>query len=213
MTNRKPVTIDGDVTYVDPRSTLAHVVPNDVQSVSTGDGRIIPKSEFTQAPVPDSFTKNLTGMIRAHDKQALLNADAANLQRMLTVEFDPPTNGERRQVSVHPGGEYLVVRNFPLPNQYRPDHIDLLLVTTGYPGRPPVGMHVKKNGNSALIGQLERLFGHTFGSAAISDAEQIDGWAWICYHYQGNTWQYNARNLRSGDNIWKFLDSFYNELS
>lgn len=66
MANRKPVFIDGELTHVDANCSLAQVVPDNVQSVTTGDGRIIRKSDFARTPAPDRYNMNLSGINKGH---------------------------------------------------------------------------------------------------------------------------------------------------
>lgn len=60
MAQRKPIVIDGLVTEVREKSTLADVVPQDVTSVLTSDGHLVPREQFRRVPVPDGFETNLS---------------------------------------------------------------------------------------------------------------------------------------------------------
>jgi hypothetical protein len=137
----------------------------------------------------------------------LLAWDAAGIQDYLD-EFDDPSNGEARQVEINSTGELLVIRNMPLPDGFRPDHIDLLLMVDQYPGRPPNGIYLLERDNGSLIGQLRRVF--NVMQTAVHSAPSVPGFVWICVHYAGDTWRYNSDRLAAGDNLRKFIIHFYN---
>lgn len=60
MAQRKPIVIDGLVTEVCEKSSLADVVPQDVTSVITADGQLVTREHFRRVPVPDGFETNLS---------------------------------------------------------------------------------------------------------------------------------------------------------
>lgn len=60
MAQRKPIVIDGLVTDVHEKSTLADVVPKEVSSILTSDGQLVPREHFRRVPVPDGFETNLS---------------------------------------------------------------------------------------------------------------------------------------------------------
>ena len=60
MAQRKPIVIDGLVTEVREKSTIADVVSPDVNSILTSDGQIVTRDQFRQVPVPDGFETNLS---------------------------------------------------------------------------------------------------------------------------------------------------------
>ena len=142
-------------------------------------------------------------------KLAQLGWEVDNLQRYLDG-FESPENGERRLAQLGRTAEYLTVRNFPLPDCYRPDYVDLLVLTDLFPGVPPIGIYVLNKQNTALIRQLSDRF-NAFADKAFHDAPAIPGYTWICYHYAGNAWSYRAADPARGDNIRKFLARFFAE--
>jgi hypothetical protein len=146
-------------------------------------------------------------------KMALLRWEAASLQQSLVTRFDPPANGERRAVHLAPSGEYVTVQNFPLPDRFAPDFVDLLLLTDSFPAIPPVGIYVLNEGASAhVVRQLVGRF-NAFRDTAYHGAPALPGYTWICYAYANNVWRYRADAPTHGDNIRKFLASFFAELS
>jgi len=60
MAQRKPVVVDGEFTEVPVKATVADVVPRDVTSIFTPDGRLITRDDFARVPVPAGFETNLS---------------------------------------------------------------------------------------------------------------------------------------------------------
>ncbi|WP_333875792.1 hypothetical protein [Methylobacter sp.] len=141
----------------------------------------------------------------------LLKWEVANIQSFLDG-FDTPLNGERRRVQLGPTGEYLVIQNLPLPDGYQPDYVDVLLLLDKYPAVPPIGLYILNKANAALMAQLETKF-NAFRNNAHHDAEGIMGYTWICYHYGSNSWKFKGDSPARGDNIRKFIGSFFAELN
>lgn len=137
----------------------------------------------------------------------LLRQDIVGIRAFLD-EFGDCARGEPRSVGLSRTGELLLLRNFPLPNSFRPDYIDALLVVADYPGTPPIGLYVLNRNNAALLWRLERVFS-MYRDRAFYRAPPIPGYTWICYHYAGDVWHFNAARLAAGDNLRKFLMSFF----
>ncbi|MGH8631714.1 MAG: hypothetical protein ACREU7_13250 [Burkholderiales bacterium] len=137
----------------------------------------------------------------------LLRQDIVGIQAFLG-EFGECPSGEPRSVGLGRTDELLLLRNFPLPDGFRPDHIDLLLVIADYPGRPPIGAYVLNRNNATLLRRLEGIF-HMYRDRAFYQAPAIPGYTWICYHYAGDVWHFNAAHPAAGDNLRKFLMSFF----
>jgi len=213
MAKRRSVIIDGQVQEVPANATMSQVVPLEVQSVSTSRGQRISRRDMDRTPVDPDMRTNYTELEKANDRHALLSWDLSQLQNRLVNEFEPMRDGSPRIVSADRNGEYVKVINFPLPDRFTPDTIDLLLVTTGYPGKPPLGIHALRNNNEQLLAQFNDHFrGHVF-TDGYSGAEEISGYSWICYHHKDQAWRFNAQNPAQGDNLSKMLvDNFYTEL-
>jgi len=140
----------------------------------------------------------------------LLARDLMGIQAFLD-EFDPPANGEDREVELNSTNEAVVIRNFPLPDAYDPEFIDVLVLVPDYPARPPIGIYLLENEQNAdVIGQLRRIF--NVMQTAFYGAPTVPGFAWICVHYQGDAWRFNPDHLASGDNLRKFFINFFNRL-
>ncbi len=141
------------------------------------------------------------------NRHDLLRQDIAGIRAFLD-EFGDCANGEPRSVGLSRTRELLLLRNFPLPDGFRPDHIDVLLVIADYPGRPPIGLYVLNDNNAALLRRLEGVFS-LYRERAFYQAPAIAGYTWICYHYAGDAWHFNADRPTAGDNLRKFLMSFF----
>jgi hypothetical protein len=60
MAKRRPIFIDGILHDVEEDSTLDTLVEPEVQSVTTCNGELIPRSQFDEVAVPDGFETNLS---------------------------------------------------------------------------------------------------------------------------------------------------------
>lgn len=147
----------------------------------------------------------------SHRTLALLKWEVINIQNYLDG-FDAPVNGERRLAQLGDTGEYIAIQNFPLPDGYRPDYMDMLILTESYPAVPPIGVYVLNKANAALMCQMTTKF-NAFRDMAFHAAQPIQGYTWICYHYAGNAWKFRGDHPARGDNIRKFIASFFAELN
>lgn len=147
----------------------------------------------------------------SHRARALLQWEVQNINGYLENNFYPPNNGEVRLASLGSTGEYITVQNFPLPDGFRPDYIDVLLIVDGFPARPPTGLYILNRSNDALVRQLKEHF-NAYQDNAYHGAQAINGYTWVCYHYQNNAWKYRADMPAHGDNVQKFLNNFLAEL-
>jgi len=136
-----------------------------------------------------------------------LRWEVANLNRWLAT-FESQA-GRTRRAALDPTGDFIIVRDVPLPDRYSPDAIDVLLITDQYPSQPPIGLYAL-NRASGVIGQLKSVF-NAFADGAFHGAPALSGYTWICFHYSAGAWKYNASNPARGDNIAKFLGAFYAE--
>lgn len=62
MAKPKPIFVDGEYREVKPTARIIDVVPEEVTSVVTHDGALIPRSEFARVPVPEGFQTNLSAI-------------------------------------------------------------------------------------------------------------------------------------------------------
>lgn len=142
-------------------------------------------------------------------RERLLGKELELIERRFLRQFP-----DRRFMEVD--DNILVFRGFPLPDDYTPDRVDLLIVTLGYPDVPPAGVHIPSN--TPNRGQIaDRLGGHVYNSVPSSlreHVEELDGrWTWICYHYSDWVWRLNPNNLLSGDCLYKYIENVFAALS
>jgi hypothetical protein len=97
--------------------------------------------------------------------------------------------------------------NFPLPDGYNPDYEDIGIVLYEYPDFGPAGIHIYDD--SPNLEQIRRtLNGHVIANDRIQHlsgyrehVEELDGWTWICLHYNGWRWRFNPTNIHKGEAV------------
>ena len=141
-------------------------------------------------------------------REALLLQDVSAINRWLSdFELTEPA-----VALLQPSGETLRIRNFPLPEQYQPDHVSLAMVVRDYPTDPPKGMYLLRTTNNArVIDALSQRF-NVFQGQVFHGAPPIAGFAWVCVGYLSG-WRFNARQPHKGDNIQKMLAEFWRLLA
>ena len=122
-------------------------------------------------------------------------------------------------------GEYWLTVDFPLPEyarmpdgtQYRfPSRSEpFLFILNSYPDTPPIGFHVSKD--SPNIQALETIFATHIYHRALLENEHVgdsleNGWHWICFHYQDQSWQFNRNDIEEGDNLSYFMHYIYHKI-
>ena len=138
---------------------------------------------------------------------AMLQHEVRVMQHWLDG-FYPGPSQRTRFAALGRTGEYIVIHALPLPDGYEPDEIDALLLVDNFPSLPPIGLYVLNACNEEIVRQLRRQF-NAFQNQAFHAAPSIRGYTWICYHYADNRWHYNPANPARGDNLAKFLASFF----
>ena len=135
--------------------------------------------------------------------RALLDSEAESVRRWLHL-FDMATPP---RVHVH-GGQTMTVENFPLPDGFRPDYVDLALLMHGFPADPPKGLYLLRTPSNAKV--VDRLAKHfnVFAGKGFHGAPSIAGFEWVCVGYLSG-WRYNTRQPDKGDNVWKMLAEFW----
>jgi hypothetical protein len=148
-----------------------------------------------------------SGLGLSFRKNAILEWEVRNVQAFLD-EFGRTSGGSPRVARLGRTGEILIVNNFPLPDRYRPDEIDLFVGVSDYPAQPPIGIYVLNRRNEALVAQIQKRT-NAFRDKAFHEADAVPGYTWICYAYADNRWRFNASNPSRGDNVRKFLANFF----
>lgn len=120
----------------------------------------------------------------------------------------------------------LIIRAFPLPDSYTPDHVDLLFEITGYPVLPPAGVYIPATApNRDQIAKhlnghvMTRTPSYVLDRIPINSRKSVEqlaqqGWgSWLCLHYVQWSWRLNYHNLLRGDCLYKFIENVFAALS
>ena len=70
MAKPKPIIIDGEYREVNPSARIVDVVPDEVSSIVTHDGALIPRSEFARVPLPQGFQTNLSAINKGWERES-----------------------------------------------------------------------------------------------------------------------------------------------
>jgi len=149
-------------------------------------------------------------------RKHLLEQELDDLNDLL-LEFESCTGGERVAATLpdDPNNLVVILQNFPLPDKYKPiDYANMLLDLEHYPQSPPNGLWLMPRSNPKTIRHLQSYFAHTYEDPEMSGEprHKWEGYTWICYHYRRRRWDFNPRDFRSGDNLCKFVEAFFNAL-
>jgi hypothetical protein len=182
-------------------------------------GEFITASDFNRPlPAHDMLTIQTPIKKGASLKDRLLDYECTLIVNRFLVQFDDKPR------SLELDEEALIIRAFPLPDDYSIDQIDLLFVICGYPDVPPAGVHIpSKTPNREQI--REHLGGHVIANSTYVldhtperyrqyvDELAKQGWEWICFHFKDWSWKLKPYNLLSGDCLFKYVESVYVALS
>jgi hypothetical protein len=143
---------------------------------------------------------------------SLLDWECANITAYLGA-FGAD-HGLGRRAVLDDSGEFIRVLGMPLPPGYDPSSCDLVLIVNDFPARPPIGLYLL-NSDRSQVQRIVQLFGrgHVMRNQGQYGAPSIPGYTWVCFHYDLNRWHYCASAPASGDNLQKFLASFYAQLA
>ena len=115
------------------------------------------------------------------------------------------------RVGVLRQGHTLYVDDFPLPDGYAPERVDLAMKVSDYPVEPPKGLYLLAEAtNGALLSRLRQRF-NVFADTAFHGAPAVEGSQWICVGYLEG-WRFNPGAPHRGDNIQKMLAEFWRVL-
>jgi hypothetical protein len=208
-----PLVIDVEPQEVPADAPLSTLVPATVSSVVTHDGKIIPRDAFARwraEDIPGGFDTQHATINKAGERVWLLSAELALVQGWLDT-FEPCVEGPRQAI-LNGTNEFLAVRNFPLPDSYAPDYIDLVLFVQNYPSVPPIGIYLLNEAtfadSIARIRSRINVFTHT----AFHGAEPpLKDYVWLCL--VSKNWPIDCSNLAKGQNLMKYLAYFYGLLN
>jgi hypothetical protein len=222
MARRRVIKLDGGRVLTDTgrsiRSALEQAGIENPISVVAG-GEIISSRDFDQ-PLPDhDMLVNLTAISKgATLRDRLLDYECTLIATRFLVLFDSKPR------SLEMDDDRLIIRSFPLTDDYATDYVDLLFVILGYPDVPPAGVHIPSNTpNREQI--RERLGGHVMANShyvldhtperyrQYVEGLARDGWDWVCYHFHDWSWKLKPHNLLAGDCLYKYVENVYVALS
>lgn len=215
MARRRKIIIDGGniecETDTTIRAALEQAGIDEPVSVVSG-GEIITASDFDRpAPAYDMLLNQTPIEKGATLRERLLDRELGLIATRFLRQFP----GIPRSLELD--DNTLLIRSFPLPDDYSPDDIDLLFVIKGYPDVPPAGVHIPcKTPNRQQI--AEHLGGHVMDNILSSYRKNIEGlvdstWGWVCYSYHARSWRLNPNNLLAGDCLYKFIENLFVALS
>jgi hypothetical protein len=222
MAKRRVIKIDGGSILADTGSTIRNALEQigmeNVPSVVTG-GEIITASDFARPLCSHDMILNLTPISKgASLRDRLLDYECTLIANRFLVHFD----SQPRTLELDE--DALLIRAFPLPDDYSIDQIDLLFVICGYPDLPPAGVHIPSTTpNKEQI--REHLGGHVMATSSyVLDhtperyrkyVEELNkqGWDWICFHFKDWSWNLKPYNLLSGDCLFKYVENVFAALS
>ena len=157
---------------------------------------------------------NRTSSKTLTQREEILHYLTAGAQRFLDT-FEAPSTGGKRVARLVANNNLLAINKFPLPDYFKPqDEVDMVIDMRQIPARGVMGFHIVKKGNSETIKIIDRaLGGHVFNSdKGIHETYSFEGGVWICLHYAGNSWRFNAKDPEKGDTIAKFLATIFAKL-
>ena len=193
---------------------IADAVSEDVQEVIKQDGTVVKREQFATEKLDQSIKTNLNSIEkgdRSVSRDVLLQWDMRLIQAFMDG-FEPMPDGSKRSVSLEANGKLVVIRNFPLPDGYEPDYVDVMLDVTNYPAKPPIGMHLLERHNKWILLRINQNFGGHIYKDGYYGARSFSGFIWICIHYTGHRWSLNANDLCKGDNLSKLMEMFFSQI-
>lgn len=217
---KRHVTIDGNSHIIEPEASIADALRmagfESMPPSITSGGELITVTDYSR-PVPShDMTTNQTDMVKGGGtlRERLLDSEFDLITRFLS-EFP----GRKRSVEMD--DNHLLIRNFPLPDSYTLDHVDLLFLISAYYAAPPAGIHIPHNSpNREQI--AKHLGGHLMSTTPSfvldhtpeRNREQVKkladlGWDWVCFHFKGWEWRLNPQNLLAGDCLYKLIENVF----
>lgn len=222
MAKRRVIRVDGGSILADTGSSIRNVLEQvgmeNVPNVVSG-GEIIQAADFNRPLPSHDMLINLIPIEKgASLRDRLLDYECTLIATRFLVHFD----SQPRTLELDE--DALIIRAFPLPDDYSIDQIDLLFVICGYPDLPPAGVHIPSTTpNKEQI--REHLGGHVMATSSyVLDhtperyrkyVEELNkqGWDWICFHFKDWSWNLKPYNLLSGDCLFKYVENVFAALS
>lgn len=214
MARRKRTIVDGQIIEEEAPSIQSVLDAAGIQHAShvLSGGEVISSSDFNRPAPSRRIITNQTNIIKgAALRDRLLDQEFELISTQFLGHFD----GIPRSLELD--DDSMVIRSFPLPDDYSPDHIDLLFVITRYYEVPPAGVHIPSD--CSQINQISKhLGGHVHASIPSSDVSVVNKYSnygrhYICFQYKDLSWQLNPHRLLAGDCLYKFIENLFVALS
>jgi hypothetical protein len=189
---------------------------------------VVPQKDFDNTTLENvsKVTPMQSDLVDGGVKTNCLNQDLLLYHRHFLSEFP---SLHKPQAVVGDNDNWVQFVNFPLPEfamihgqrkYYKTEYDDIIVVTSDYPQFPPRGVHFNENSpNLPIFRQV--LGGHVFDDIVCSSSEykenirQLEnmGWMWMCFHHENYSWNFNARDIKAGDNLYKYIEMLFARLS
>jgi len=220
---KRTISVDGnnhisvdEETSIRQALTMAGFETETLPPSVTSGGELISASDYDRpVPAPTMIT-NQTDMEKGAPtiRDKLLYYEFELISRFLS-EFP----GKPRTIELD--DNYLLIRNFPLPDSYTQDNVHLLFLISGYYDFPPAGLYIpSKTSNRDQI--AKHLGGRLMSATPSFVLEHVStgfreqakkladlGWDWVCFHFKGWTWKLNTSNLLAGDSLYKLIENVF----
>lgn len=189
---------------------------------------VVPKQNFNNTDMNNvtKVTPMQSDLVDGGIKTDLINQELYMYYHYFLSEFPYVKNS---RAVIGDNEDWIELINFPLPAfttvngrriDFRTEVDNIVIITSDYPDFPPRGVHFHKNSPNLEIFQ-QALNSHVFdGILGVShkhkdEIKQLEdqGWMWMCFHYDDYRWNFNSRNIKSGDCLYKYIEMLFARLS
>lgn len=189
---------------------------------------VVPQKDFDNTTLENvaKVTPMQSDLVDGGVKTNCLDQDLMLYHRYFLSEFP---NLPEPQAVIGDNDNWVHFVNFPLPEYaivhgqkkyFKTEYDDIIVVTSDYPQFPPRGVHFNENSpNLPIIKQA--LGNHVFDGIVGTSNEykenirQLEnmGWMWMCFHHANYSWNFNTKNIKDGDNLYKYIEMLFARLS
>ena len=129
---------------------------------------------------------------------------------LLDFRFSNPAI--KPEIVIDDNYKWIGIKNFPLPDEYSPDYMDIAIVIVDYPVHGPTGFYI--NSTSENISKVMLSMQHTSAPPFLSSPQiELPGWSWVGFqHYERQQWYFNHSDLMQGDNLANYVKAVYENL-
>jgi SpoVK/Ycf46/Vps4 family AAA+-type ATPase len=140
-------------------------------------------------------------------RRSFLKMELPNITKFLS-EFSYSDPSIKPSIELDRDFKCVTIRNFPLPDSFRPDYEDIRIHINDYPNQAPIGVSVH-NDSPNLVPIFLAL-----GGQVLEERMGMHGdWRFIGLKYNGGQWDFNMGNIMAADNLYNFIESFSDALS